>query len=182
MDPVEPLNELIRCFNEQGEEIEPHTRLEVHALPLKYWHATTAIHVVNKKGELLCSKRSLKLDQKPGCWQTCFGGHVNAGQTYEEGALKELKEESGIEASLNELIYIDDYKSLENKHFGKAFTYILEGGLENINFTDGEVTEVKWIDMAKAWQEKLENPENWVATCPPQRQEKIKKVLKEKLG
>lgn len=172
--PTEPEDELVVCFNEEGKEIEPHTRRELHALPLRYWHGVTSIFVVNKDGQLLCSKRSEKLSQKPGRWQANFGGHVNVGQTFVQNAVRELKEESGIDKKETDLYFINETKNEEFKHIVKHFVCRYEGDLGELHFSDGEITEVKWMSFEEAWNSKLKNPELWAGSCNPENQEKIR--------
>jgi len=51
--------------------------------------------VLNKNGELLLLKRSQWEDAHQGAW-VIPGGHVDAGESYEQAAIRELREESGI--------------------------------------------------------------------------------------
>jgi len=51
--------------------------------------------VINKDGELLLLKRSQWEDKYQGAW-VIPGGHVDEGETYEDAAIRELREESGI--------------------------------------------------------------------------------------
>jgi isopentenyldiphosphate isomerase len=176
--PTELLQELIICFDEDGKEIEPHTREEVHKQPLKYWHGVVAVTLVNKKGEILCPKRSEKLSHMPGRWQAHFSGHVNFGQTFEESAVRELYEESGIKKEQTEIFFLEEVKNHELKHIGKIFVCLFDGQISDLHFADGEITEARWMSMETAWQEKLANPEKWTSGCSPQRQEKIKELLK----
>ena len=48
--------------------------------------------------DLLLQKRSECKDSNPGCWDISSAGHVEAGHGYLESAIRELKEELGIDA------------------------------------------------------------------------------------
>src|SRR3989338_9134722 len=90
----------------------------------EYWHRTTHVWIINTQKEILCQKRSALKDVNPGEWQSFFGGHLKAGQSYEENAREELQDELGID--LSELVLQPLY-ILENsnmKHFGQV--YLLE--------------------------------------------------------
>ena len=39
-------------------------------------------------------------DESPGLWDTSSAGHLNSGESYEEGAYRELWEELGIKTVL----------------------------------------------------------------------------------
>jgi isopentenyldiphosphate isomerase len=68
-------NELLKCFDENGNMIAPKMRKEAHAKPYRIWHGVTAIWLINSKGQILCTRRSRKNEGNPGKWQTYVGGH-----------------------------------------------------------------------------------------------------------
>ncbi len=175
--PVEPMDELIRCFDEQGREIEPHTRAEIHQRPFRYWHAVAVVFLVDRQGRLVCSRRSEHLSQKPGCWQAAFGGHIRAGQGYEQGVLRELGEEAGLTIQESDLHFLGDSLTPEHKHRSKIYCTLFTGELGDLSFTDGEITEVKWLGLNEPWEEKQRQPERWATVCKPETQEKIKQWL-----
>lgn len=70
------------------------TRGEVHARDLL--HRAVHLFVFNKRGELLLQQRSRLKDRHPGVWDSSVSGHVDAGETYESAAIRELGEEMGI--------------------------------------------------------------------------------------
>ena len=61
-----------------------------------------AVHILlfNDAGELFLQKRSLSKDRHPGVWDSSAAGHVDAGETYDETADRELLEELGVAAKL----------------------------------------------------------------------------------
>lgn len=96
MHPAEPQDELLQCFDENGNPSEVRTRAEVKQDPPRWWYDTARVYVVNDKAQLMVSKRAEGLSGNPGKWQTYFGGHVGAGTTHKETAQRELEEEAGI--------------------------------------------------------------------------------------
>ena len=52
--------------------------------------------VMNSKDEIVLQKRSKKKFIQPGRWDTSVGGHLEPGESYEVGAIREMKEELGI--------------------------------------------------------------------------------------
>jgi 16S rRNA (adenine1518-N6/adenine1519-N6)-dimethyltransferase len=69
-------------------------RGEVHEKDLL--HRATHVFVFNKRGDLLLQKRSGLKDRHPGVWDSSVSGHLDAGESYETAALRELEEEMGI--------------------------------------------------------------------------------------
>ncbi len=76
--------------------IDTRHRDEVHARDLS--HRAVHILVFNQNGDLLLQKRSPWKDKNPGLWDSSTAGHVDAGETYEQAAHRELAEEIGITA------------------------------------------------------------------------------------
>ncbi len=70
------------------------TRGEVHAQNLM--HRAVHVLVFNKRRDCLLQKRSMWKDRHPGVWDSSAAGHLDAGETYEEAARRELAEELGI--------------------------------------------------------------------------------------
>ena len=77
------------------------SRQEVHVNNLRH----RAIHVLifNQHGEVFLQKRSIWKDTHPGKWDSSAAGHVDAGESYEEAARRELREEIGIECALDKI-------------------------------------------------------------------------------
>ena len=72
-------DELLECFDLQGNPIERKSRQEIHTKPYIIWHGVSNIWVLNNLGSTLCSKRAETVSGNPGKWQTYFGGHAKAG-------------------------------------------------------------------------------------------------------
>ena len=64
-----------------------------------------AIHVLifNLKGEIFLQRRSIWKDRHPGRWDSSTSGHVAPGESYEQAAHRELREEIGIDCQLESI-------------------------------------------------------------------------------
>lgn len=58
-----------------------------------------AVHVLmfNHFGEIFLQKRSPWKDRHPGVWDSSASGHLDAGEDYPACALREVREELGVE-------------------------------------------------------------------------------------
>ncbi len=60
-----------------------------------------AVAVCIEKGDkILITQRSLKRDHAPGEWEGGITGRIDQGETCEEAAHREVKEETGLEVDL----------------------------------------------------------------------------------
>jgi len=59
-------------------------------------HRTVGVIVFDDTNKVLLHKRSQTKDLEPGFWGISAAGHVTKGQTYDEAAQRELKEELGV--------------------------------------------------------------------------------------
>ncbi len=63
------------------------------------WHRAVHVIVWDLQGRILLQKRAAAKASFPGFWDTSVGGHVGAGESYLESALRECAEELGIEVA-----------------------------------------------------------------------------------
>lgn len=123
---------------------EQKSRSVVHG-EMKDWHRITGIYIVNDKREILCQKRSIHKDSNPGKWQAGFGGHVKAGQTFDDNAIEELAEELDIHIDISQLIKKSIYKNDNFKHISQRYILRLNKDIGDMNNNDGEVEELAWL-------------------------------------
>lgn len=86
--------EIFDVVNDRDEVIDSQPRSEVHRLGLK--HRATHVLVFNSRGEVFLQKRSMKKDRQPGVWDSSASGHVDSGEDYDACAVRELREEIGL--------------------------------------------------------------------------------------
>lgn len=63
------------------------------------WHRAASIFVFNKEGELLIQKRAQNMP-RPNLFCSSASGHLQKGDSYREGAKRELREELGISCEI----------------------------------------------------------------------------------
>ena len=89
-------------------------------------HPTAHVWIIRKNEQsgydLLLQKRSACKDSNPGCYDVSSAGHVEAGDDYLPAALRELKEELGIDAKGSDLRFAGmRYSAFEDEFYGKPF-------------------------------------------------------------
>jgi isopentenyldiphosphate isomerase len=87
--------EIFDVVNERDEVIGSQLRSEVHRLGLM--HRAVHVLVFSSSGRIFLQKRSLTKDRQPGVWDSSASGHVDSGEDYDACAVRELREEIGLQ-------------------------------------------------------------------------------------
>jgi len=87
--------EIFDIVNERDEVVGQNTRREVHARGL--WHRAVHVLVFNARGEVFLQKRSMRKDIAAGKWDSSASGHLDTGEDYDACAVREVREELGLE-------------------------------------------------------------------------------------
>jgi len=124
---MDAADELVIIVDKENTEVGVVPRRKMRSGRLR--HRATYILVFNAKGELFVQKRTQTKDVFPGYYDIAAGGVVLAGESYEQGAVRELEEELGIRetplTSLFDFSYEDEYIRL----WGRAFSCEYDGEL-----------------------------------------------------
>lgn len=84
---------------------------------VNYLGVSAGAMIFNNKGELFLSKRSQGAKNERGCWETP-GGSVDFGETLEQAAKREIKEEYGVDIEIIEQFPTTDHViPNENQHW-----------------------------------------------------------------
>lgn len=89
--------EIFDVVNDRDEVVDRKPRAEVHRLGLM--HRAVHVLVFNSRGEVFLQKRSMKKDRQPGLWDSSASGHVDSGEEYDAAAVRELREEIGLQVT-----------------------------------------------------------------------------------
>ena len=97
--------EVLEVVNERGEVLYEATRSEIHSKGLL--HKEIHVWLYTPDGKLVFQHRSKMKDTFPDKLDASVGGHVDIGESYEKAALRECKEELGIEIEkMDDLIFL----------------------------------------------------------------------------
>ncbi len=123
-------------------------------------HRTAHVWLVRRhegKTEVLLQKRSADKDSYPGCYDISSAGHIPAGIGYLPSAVRELREELGVEVEENRLIYCGLRRfTFQAVFHGKPFwdnqvsaVYFLPFDREEKDFVlqKEEVESVCWMEL-----------------------------------
>lgn len=124
-------------------------------------HGTAHTWIVRQRVDggydLLLQKRARCKDSYAGCYDISSAGHVQAGDDYLPTALRELKEELGIEAFEDELEYAGIHRGyMEEMFYGRMFkdseyshVYVYRKPVEikDLALQEEEVERVMWMEL-----------------------------------
>jgi isopentenyldiphosphate isomerase len=106
--PNDPNEELVDVIDAEGCTVAVVTRREIRERRLP--HRCTYVLVFNGKGELFVHLRTATKDVYPSHWDVAVGGVLAAGESFDAGARREIREELGVEAEpepLFRFVYAD---------------------------------------------------------------------------
>jgi isopentenyl-diphosphate delta-isomerase type 1 len=107
-------NEILEIVDSHDNAIGTGTRGEIHRMG--FFHRAVHMFVFNRAGQLYIQRRSGSKDRHPGKLDSSAAGHVDPGETYAETAIRELREELGIQAEVKEILRIPASEQTDNEH------------------------------------------------------------------
>ena|ERR1700680_2989125 len=117
------------------------------------WHRAAHVWVVAPDGRVLLQRRSFRKENNPGLWDVSAAGHLSAGESAIEAAVRETREEIGLAISTHELKYLATMPQScvlnEGTYFDNEIHEIFllrrEVDLRSLTLDPEEVAEVKWV-------------------------------------
>lgn len=110
-----PAEEYIDIIDEAGNPTgEVRTYAKVHREGLR--HRTAHIWIVDGAENILLQKRSASMRFFPNHWDATVGGHIDSGETSKEAALREMREEIGLQVPESAFVPIGSFSGrIENE-------------------------------------------------------------------
>lgn len=133
--------QLVEHVERDGSVIEVVTRAEMRRRHLR--HRSVYVAIVDHDDRLLVHERADWKDVFPGAWDLAFGGVCDVGEDWHSAAVRELREEAGVEGDLvdhGDVAFEADDVAL----IGRLYSCRHTGPF---TFDDGEVTDVEWVPL-----------------------------------
>ena len=124
-------------------------------------HGTSHVWLVRYRpstgsADVLLQKRSADKDSFPGYYDISSAGHIPAGQDFLESAVRELKEELGVEAAPEDLHFLFTHlgyheqefygKLFKNHEYSRVYLYECDRPEGEFRIQKSEVESVRWMD------------------------------------
>ena len=135
-------DELIDVVDDADRVVMQATRRDVRLRNLR--HRSVYVLLFNSAGQLFVHRRTLTKDVFPGRWDVALGGVLSAGENYDEGARRELREEVGIDGVPLRRLFPIRYDDAENRIAGVVYSCMFDGPL---HLQASEIAEGRWMDL-----------------------------------
>lgn len=136
--------EILNIVNDDDVVVGERTREEIHRLGLL--HRETHVYFITPNREIIFQHRAKDKDTFPDLLDATVGGHVEIGHSYEETAVKESEEETGLKINPRDLMLINKIKksSLDqatakvNNVFNVRYLYVYRGDINDLRVEEGK--------------------------------------------
>lgn len=120
-----------------------------------WYHNTIHLWLYTTEGEILLQQRSHKKLIFPLLWDVSVAGHIDAGESFIEAALRETKEEIGLQLQPNDLKKIGvklhessyDNGSVLDYEFHQVYIAPLTVDINTLKPQEDEVEALKLVDF-----------------------------------
>ncbi len=134
---------LLPIIDENENIIGVESRANIHKNGLL--HREIDVWLFTPKAELIFQHRSKTKDTYPDMLDASASGHVEIGSNFEDAALAELEEETGIKTTLDNLIFLkkirensfDRVTGMTNNSIRAVYAYRFDGSISELKIEEG---------------------------------------------
>lgn len=164
-------DELIDILDKTG-EFTGEVKLKSEAHRLGLYHASVHIWFFTDQEEIVLQKRADDKDTYPGLWDISVAGHISAGETPEDSAIREVEEEIGLSVSKDDLKFIGLYLAektpgldLYDNEFHHIYLSRLDVSIKTLTLQKEEVSDLTLIHLNE-FKDILKDPIRATAYVP----------------
>lgn len=147
------------------------------------WHRAAHVWIIDSDGRILLQRRSPRKENNPALWDVSAAGHVSAGESALDAAVRETREELGLTlagdelklvATLCESSVLNNNTYFDNE-FHEIFVVERDVDIDALTLDPEEVAEVKWVDELRPDHSFVPHAEEyallsrWLRSHAPQR-------------
>ena len=138
------MKELLNIVDNDDKIIGEKTREEIYKEGLL--HREIHVYFITPQKELIFQHRAKDKYTYPDLLDATVGGHVEIGDSYEKTAIKETREETGLDLDYTDLIFLNKtQRRSEDKVTGKinnairqSYIYIFKGNVSDLKIEEGK--------------------------------------------
>ena len=137
--------EIWDLYDEQGRKTgETWERGRMREIPEGRYHLVCDVLIRHRDGTFLLTLRDDRKEAFPGCWEASAGGAALAGETPEEAARREMREETGLEAEMLKQISIT--RNPVTHSIVHAFLAEVNCAKDTVRLQEGETVDYQWME------------------------------------
>ncbi len=137
--------------DENKEDIKMHRG---QPIPDGHYHKIVSVWIKNSEGKFLISKRSAQKIVSPSTWE-CTGGAVDTGESTLDAAVREVKEELGIDLDPETGKLVRQTRHDDMHEFYDVWLFEKDVDIEDLKLQEEEVADVRWMtkeDVEELWE------------------------------
>lgn len=144
-------HELVDHLSKNGKFIGTVDKEVAHRLGL--WHRSIHLWIVNDQDEILLQKRSANKKFYPNVYDCSVAGHVGANEETWITAIRESKEELGIDIKKDEMKLLFTirerlcYHDIDSREFVDVYLVRKNVNLSDLTYQEEEVSEAKYVSL-----------------------------------
>ena len=119
------------------------------------------IWILDSKNKLLICKRPSQRESYGGLWTSTAGGHVTAGESYKEAAIREAEEELGIKLQVKHAFKLDYHHPRGCHVFIDLWFARNPDNLAEIKFDSEEIIESRFVSFEELAKEMVEDADKF---------------------
>ena len=139
------MEEIFDVYTRDGKYLGTKTKKFCHGENPGVYHKPVWIWIINSKNEILVQKRAACKKNHPNKWDMPSAGHVDAGETIIEGAIRETYEELGVQTKEDDYEFICEYIDDKSYEIAQVYLLNLDLNIDEFKLQQEEVAEVKWL-------------------------------------
>jgi ADP-ribose pyrophosphatase YjhB (NUDIX family) len=178
------MEELIKCFTAADGLVEapPQPR---RLAPYRHWHGIVNVLIFNHQGQIYVTRRATRHgDVDSGKWQPVIGGGVMPGESFEQAAIREIRQEVCCSIKTEDLFLLGSCvadKLGESMRVVRIFAVMCgDKTPARPNLRTGEIIEGKWVQIFQYDQMVKTSPEMWCAKLHKENRPAIRSWLYQK--
>lgn len=127
------------------------THIRGEKLPPERYHLVVHVWIRNSRGEWLISQRAANRPSFPLMWE-CVGGSVIAGEDSLTGAIREAKEEVGVDLNPAQGRLLNSTIRNHFQDIKDDWLFLYDGEIDLRNATTDEVADMRWMRVEEIRQ------------------------------
>lgn len=136
--------EYLDIVDENDNIIGQETREKIHQDGLL--HREIHVYFITPNKEIVFQRRAKDKDTYPNLLDATVGGHVDLGDNYQDAAIREIKEETGLKVKIDSLIFLnkvreklsfDKVTGKTNNAWRENYIYNFNGQLSDLKIEEG---------------------------------------------